>query len=44
MNTAGFPYVTRLNAQFAALEIVEAGALAHSVVRLGVVEGEYHCR
>jgi hypothetical protein len=42
MNTAGFPYVTRLNAQFAPLEIVEAGA--HSVVRLGVVEGEYHCR
>ena len=60
MNTAGFPYVTRLNAQFAPLEIVEAGALAtackerwynqtlcqvnDSVVRLGVVEGEYHCR
>jgi mannose-6-phosphate isomerase-like protein (cupin superfamily) len=58
MNTAGFPYVTRLNAQFAPLEIVEAGALAtackerwynqtlcqvnDSVVRLGVVEGEYH--
>jgi mannose-6-phosphate isomerase-like protein (cupin superfamily) len=58
MNTAAFPYVTRLNAQFAPLEIVEAGALAaackdrwynqtlcqvnDSVVRLGVVEGEYH--
>jgi mannose-6-phosphate isomerase-like protein (cupin superfamily) len=58
MITAAFPYVTRLNAQFAPLEIVEAGALAtackdrwynqtlcqvnDSVVRLGVVEGEYH--
>jgi mannose-6-phosphate isomerase-like protein (cupin superfamily) len=58
MNTAAFSYVTRLNAQFAPLEIVEAGALAtackerwynqtlcqvnDSVVRLGVVEGEYH--
>jgi mannose-6-phosphate isomerase-like protein (cupin superfamily) len=58
MNSADFPYVTRLNTQFAPLEIVEAGALAaackerwynqtlcqvnDSVVRLGVVEGEYH--
>jgi hypothetical protein len=58
MNTAAFPYVTRLNTQFAPLEIVEVGALAaacedrwynqtlcqvnDSVVRLGVVQGEYH--
>src|SRR5260370_35137894 len=58
MTTAAFPYVTRINTQFAPLEIVEEGALAgackerwynqtlcevnDSVVRLGVVEGEYH--
>ena len=58
MTPAAFPYVTRLNTQFAPLEIVEEGALAgackerwynqtlcevnDSVVRLGVVEGEYH--
>ena len=58
MSTAAFPYVTRLNTQFAPLEIIEVGALAgacnerwfnqtlcevnDSVVRLGVVEGEYH--
>jgi mannose-6-phosphate isomerase-like protein (cupin superfamily) len=58
MNAAAFPYVTRLNTQFAALEVVEEGAVASackerwfnqtlcqvndSVVRLGVVEGEYH--
>jgi len=58
MTTAAFPYVTRLNTQFAPLEIVEEGVLAgackerwynqtlcevnDSVVRLGVVEGEYH--
>src|SRR5271154_4070589 len=58
MTTAAFPYVTRLNTQFAPLEIVEEGVLAGackerwynqtlcevngSVVRLGVVEGEYH--
>ncbi len=58
MSTAAFPYVTRLNTQFAPLQIVEEGAIAaackerwfnqtlcevnDSVVRLGVVEGEYH--
>ena len=58
MSTTAVPYVTRLNTQFAPLEIIEVGALAGackeswfnqtlcqvnaSVVRLGVVEGEYH--
>jgi hypothetical protein len=28
MNTAAFPYVTRLNTQFAPLEVVEEGAIA----------------
>ena len=58
MNMPAFPYVTRLNTQFAPLEIVEVAALAaacehrwynqtlcqvnNSVVRLGVVQGEYH--
>jgi mannose-6-phosphate isomerase-like protein (cupin superfamily) len=58
MSAAAFPYVTRLNTQFAPLEVVEEGAIAStckerwynqtlcqvndSVVRLGVVEGEYH--
>jgi mannose-6-phosphate isomerase-like protein (cupin superfamily) len=58
MNSAAFPYVTRLNTQFAPLDIVDVGGLAtacqerwynqtlcqvnDSVVRLGVVEGEYH--
>jgi mannose-6-phosphate isomerase-like protein (cupin superfamily) len=53
-----FPYVTRLNVQYAPLEIVDVPALVEacqdtwynqtlcrvndSVVRLGVIQGEYH--
>ena len=53
-----FPYETRLNVQFAPLEVIDEKAFADgvthkwfnqtlcavndSVVRLGVVEGEYH--
>src|ERR1700743_181174 len=53
-----FPYETRLNVQFAPLEVIDEKAFAdgvthkwfnqtlcavnESVVRLGVVEGEYH--
>jgi mannose-6-phosphate isomerase-like protein (cupin superfamily) len=56
--TRAYPYETRLNIQYKALEIVDVKALADacefkwynqtlckvndSVVRLGVVEGEYH--
>lgn len=56
--TPDHPYVTRLNAQYQPLEIIEEQALAtacpypwynqtlcqvnDSVVRLGVVQGEYH--
>lgn len=55
---SSFPYVTRMNVLYPALEIVEVGKLADdcverwwnqtlcrvndSVVRLAVVEGEYH--
>jgi len=58
METIAFSYITRLNTQFAPLEVVKEGELAgackerwynqtlckvnDSVVRLGVVEGEYH--
>jgi mannose-6-phosphate isomerase-like protein (cupin superfamily) len=58
MSTPAYPYVTRLNTQFAPLEVVEEGAISsackerwynqtlcqvnESVVRLGVVAGEYH--
>lgn len=53
-----YPYVTRLNVQYAPLEVIEVGRLADActdpwwnqtltrvndcVVRLGVVQGEYH--
>ena len=53
-----YPYVTRLNLQFAPLELIDTQALAdavtdkwfnqtlcqvnNSVVRIGVVEGDYH--
>ena len=53
-----YPYVTRLDVQFAPMEIIDVRALAdacthrwfnqtlckvnESVVRLGVVQGEYH--
>ena len=53
-----YPYVTRLNVQYAPLEVVEVGRLADActdswwnqtltrvndcVVRLGVIQGEYH--
>ena len=56
--TPAYPYVTRLNVQYAPLELIDSGALADacthrwfnqtlcrvndSVVRLGVVQGEYH--
>jgi mannose-6-phosphate isomerase-like protein (cupin superfamily) len=58
MSTPSFPYETRLNVYYQALEVVDEKALAEdcahkwynqtlcqvneSVVRLGVVEGEYH--
>jgi mannose-6-phosphate isomerase-like protein (cupin superfamily) len=57
MATQSYPYDTRLNVQFAPLELIDEKALADSVkpwwnqtlcrvndsvVRLGVVEGEYH--
>jgi mannose-6-phosphate isomerase-like protein (cupin superfamily) len=57
-DAAGFPYVTRLEARYKPLEVLDVGALAascrerwynetlcrvnDSVVRLGVVQGEYH--
>ena len=57
-NSQDYPYETRLNIQFEALEVIDEKALAdacrhkwynqtlckvnESVVRLGVVEGEYH--
>jgi mannose-6-phosphate isomerase-like protein (cupin superfamily) len=55
---SAYPYVTRLNEQYGALEVVDVPALVaactdrwwnqtlcrvnDSVVRLGIVEGEYH--
>ncbi len=58
MNDQSYPYETRLNLRYQALEVIEEKALADncaykwynqtlcqvndSVVRLGVVEGEYH--
>jgi mannose-6-phosphate isomerase-like protein (cupin superfamily) len=57
-DAAAYPYETRLNIQFPALELIDEKALAEaceyrwfnqtlckvneSVVRLGVVQGEYH--
>ena len=56
--TQEYPYITQLNVQFAAGELIDVGKIADdcphkwfnqtlcavndSVVRLGVVEGEYH--
>jgi len=56
--TKEYTYITRLDVQFGALELIDVGKLAdecphkwfnqtlcgvnESVVRLGVVEGEYH--
>lgn len=57
-DTAPFPYDTRLNVQFAPLELIDVQALADacthpwynqtlcrvndSVIRVGVMQGEYH--
>jgi mannose-6-phosphate isomerase-like protein (cupin superfamily) len=57
-DTQKYPYVTRLNIQYAPLEVVDVPALVEacrdtwynqtlcrvndSIVRLGVIQGEYH--